>query len=833
MEHSWITGEMYESYFGFKDTPFRLSADETYRYAHKNYLRASAHLAYALEQGEGFVLITGQPGSGKTTLIRDVISELDETRYHTLNLVTSQLQAEELLRKVALEYGFPAESYNKATLLTIIHKHLSALHEKGKQSILFLDEAQNLSPNGLEELRLLSNLQQGKHSLLQVILAGHEDLRRLLLSPDMEHIQQRLIAICQIDSLPLEQTKAYIIHRLEHAGWQRDPQIEDEVFHLIHAASQGVPRNINHLMSHLLLLAYLEEKHNLTDEDALAVIEELVDQQRINLTGEVSFERFVSNYRAGKQQQITHHAVANTSGASLPQESDHWPIEQQENFVTVNQSFSKPLTPANDKMTPESDIELKKPESEWFLWRDDTPGETVKEVDPATGTNTPKSDQAHYCNVQTEESGIHGKGPGPELTLPNADEIWNGAIKSSDMDTLFPGNRQQESIITAESSKLQSTTQPVGGEVFRDSEHRWGGVWFMSSGNSTIQPNKNLHQCATTLSDNTLPDRSILKLDHSIADEDNLSMPAVWVEDCPDITVTGNEESNQPRKVPDKVATLRRSFIHVITLVTIGLMGLLAVQMLPDRISLFFNEAEIQQSDLIDISKQVAPPLKQENLQDKTPSNSPDLDRTVKQVKVTPVIPPEQDLTVVQEASSTEVHETNQPDDFSMNLQQIGNNETTAHPQSTKIIDALEAKHEASEIVTSKVIPLEIGKSDISSFHNIELAKRYIVYFDFNTSDISSDYKPLLKSIRNKMLLDENNFLKITGYADTQGSGNYNYRLSLKRAEEIKEYFTIRGIADNRLHVAAVGPVDNGGIRPESIDARRKTRRVEVILFPK
>lgn len=141
MEHSWITGEMYESYFGFKDTPFRLSADERFRYAHKNYLRASAHLAYALEQGEGFVLITGQAGSGKTTLIRDVISELDETRYHTLNLVTSQLQAEELLRKVALEYGFPAESYNKATLLTIIHKHLSALHEKGKQSILFLDEA--------------------------------------------------------------------------------------------------------------------------------------------------------------------------------------------------------------------------------------------------------------------------------------------------------------------------------------------------------------------------------------------------------------------------------------------------------------------------------------------------------------------------------------------------------------------------------------------------------------------------------------------------------------------------------------------------------------------
>ncbi|PUB81518.1 MAG: hypothetical protein DBP02_18065 [gamma proteobacterium symbiont of Ctena orbiculata] len=834
MEHSWISSEMYESYFGFKDTPFRLSADEKFRYAHKNYLRASAHLAYALEQGEGFVLITGQPGSGKTTLIRDVISELDETSYHTLNLVTSQLQAEELLRKVALEYGFPAESYNKATLLTVIHKHLSTLHEKGKQSILFLDEAQNLSSNGLEELRLLSNLQQGKHSLLQVILAGHEDLRRLLLGPDMEHIQQRLIAICQIDSLPPEQTQAYIIHRLEHAGWQSDPQIADEVFHLIHMASQGVPRNINHLMSHLLLLAYLEEKHNLTGEDALTVIEELVDQQRISLTGEESFECFASNYRAEKKQQITHQAIANQSGISMPpKERNHWPIEQQDSISTANQSTSHSLTPANDNMAPESDIELKKPESEWFMWRDDTPRETLIEVDPETGTNTAKTDQARDCNAQTEESGIHDKGPGPELTLPNADEIWNGAINPSDMDTLFPGSRQQESIITAESSKLQSTTQPVGGEVFKDSEHHWGGVWFMSSGNNTIQPNKNLHQGATTLSDTTLPDRSILKMDHSTAVDDNLSIPAVWVEDCPDITANGNDESNHPRKVSDKVVTLKRSIIHVITLVSIGVMGLLAIQIFPDRISLFFNKAEIQQSDLTDISKQVVPPLNQEDTQDKAPSNSPDLDKTAKQVIEIHATSPEQDLTVTQEVSGTEAHEINQSDDFSMNLQQIANDETTVPSQSAKMIDALEAKHEVRETVASNAIPLEMGESDISSFHNIELAKRYIVYFDFNTSDISSDYKPLLKSIRNKMLLDENNFLKITGYADAQGSGNYNYRLSLKRAEEVKEYFSIRGIADDRLRVAAVGPVENGGIRLESIDARRKTRRVEVILFPK
>ncbi|MET0088690.1 MAG: AAA family ATPase [Candidatus Thiodiazotropha sp.] len=300
---------MYESYYGFRDTPFRLSADEKFRYAHKNYLRASAYLAYALQQGEGFVMITGQPGSGKTTLVRDVISEIDAEKFQALNLVTSQLHAEELLRKVALEYGLPAETYNKATLLTSIHKHLSNLHEQGKRSILFLNEAQNLSLNGLEELRLLSNLQQGSHSLLQIVLIGHDELRELLLGPGMEHIQQRLIAICQIQPMTEEQTREYVIHRLGIVGWRDNPQIQDDVYHLIHQASQGVARNINHLMSRLLLFGSLEEKQELTDEDALTIIEELVDEQRISLAGQVTVQQFAAQYRSLKQHQGMQQAV--------------------------------------------------------------------------------------------------------------------------------------------------------------------------------------------------------------------------------------------------------------------------------------------------------------------------------------------------------------------------------------------------------------------------------------------------------------------------------------------------------------------------------------------
>ncbi|MEW8050857.1 MAG: AAA family ATPase [Candidatus Thiodiazotropha sp.] len=783
---------MYESYFGFKDTPFRLSADETFRYAHKNYLRASAYLAYALEQGEGFVMITGQPGSGKTTLIRDVISELDVTRYHTLNLVTSQLQAEELLRKVALEYGFPAESYNKATLLTNIHKHLSALHEKGKQSILFLDEAQNLSLNGLEELRLLSNLQQGRDSLLQVVLAGHEDLRQRLLNPDMEHIQQRLIAICQIESLPMAQTREYITHRLEHVGWQTDPQIEDEVFQLIHMASQGVPRNINHLMSHLLLLAYLEEKHNLTDEDALTVIEELVDQQRISLAGEERFESFVSKYRAEKQQLTRHHAVASQSVISLPpQGRDPRHIDQQHSLTSTNRTTGKSLTPANDKIAPESDTQPKDPESD-----------------------------------------IQDKGPGPEPTLPSADEIWNGAIESSDMDTLFPYNRQPESTVSAEPSNLQSTTQPVGGEVLKDSEHRWGGVWFMSSGN-TIQPSANHHQGASSITETTLPTGPTSKTNHNIAVDENLSIPSVWVEECPEIVAADNDDSIPHLKIANGSKNLKRSIAHVIALVSIGLMAMLAVRMYPVHFDHYVNETETQVFDLAGRSQEFVPPLVPGTAQDREPSNISHLNGNEMKEIEAPSYLSDQQRTVIH---ATEIEHDQDVDlfkDLSADLDQNKPEESAPATLATKITDVAEAKIEVNVTPVSNAVPLKAGDPDISSFHNIELATRYYVYFDFNKSDIPSTYEPLLKSIRNKMLLEENNYLKITGYADSQGNGNYNYRLSMKRAEEVRQYFSVRGIADGRLQVAAVGQVGRVGTGLESIDDRQKIRRVELILFPK
>ncbi|MBV2092341.1 MAG: AAA family ATPase, partial [Candidatus Thiodiazotropha sp. (ex Ctena orbiculata)] len=372
-----MTAAMYESFFGFKDTPFRLSADEKFRYAHKNYLRASAYLAYALQQSEGFVMITGQPGSGKTTLVRDVISEIDNSKYNALNLVTSQLQAEELLRKVALEYGLPAETYNKATLLTSISKHLSDLYDRGQRSILFLDEAQNLSVNGLEELRLLSNLQKGNCSLLQIVLIGHDELRELVLNPKMEHIQQRLIATCQIKPMSAEQSREYIIHRLDIVGWQQDPQLADEVYGLVHQAAQGVPRKINHLMSRLLLFASLEEKHLLTDEDVLVIIDELVEERRITLADNESFSDFAERYRTEKQQHsmdqqaAVQKAVVHDIFENRPLQEQFFneeEIDKRRELINSTNQITANLLSAIDDAEQNIEEAWDLPDSDWGSW---------------------------------------------------------------------------------------------------------------------------------------------------------------------------------------------------------------------------------------------------------------------------------------------------------------------------------------------------------------------------------------------------------------------------------------------------------------------------------
>ncbi len=194
-------------------------------------------MRYALNRGEGFVLITGKPGTGKTTLIEDLLAGLHDAPVTVARLMTTQLQGEDLLRMVCYTIGGDAQGIDKATLLRRVEGVLLEHAERARRVLLIVDEAQDLTEEALEELRLLTNLQHGQQPLLQIFLVGQDPLQRLIRRPSMDQLKQRIVAACHLEPLTLHETQEYLSHRLECAGWTGDPTISAEVVRLIHAAS--------------------------------------------------------------------------------------------------------------------------------------------------------------------------------------------------------------------------------------------------------------------------------------------------------------------------------------------------------------------------------------------------------------------------------------------------------------------------------------------------------------------------------------------------------------------------------------------------------------------
>jgi putative secretion ATPase (PEP-CTERM system associated) len=272
---------MYEAFYGLTAKPFQLNPDPSFYYASKQHRRAKAYLDYGVSRNEGFIVITGEIGAGKTMVLRSLIEGLSGSNVVTGHLVTTQLGAEDILRMVGAAFGFRVKDVPKSELLITLEAFLISQTSKGKRCLLIVDEAQNLTPRAVEELRMLSNFQFGNQALLQSFLVGQPEFREILQRPEMEQFRQRVAATCHIGPLDKDETRAYIEHRLKCAGSKGKPSFQPAVFELVYKASGGIPRRVNAVCDRLLLTGYLSGRTLLTVDDVNEVVREIQQENQV------------------------------------------------------------------------------------------------------------------------------------------------------------------------------------------------------------------------------------------------------------------------------------------------------------------------------------------------------------------------------------------------------------------------------------------------------------------------------------------------------------------------------------------------------------------------
>ena len=273
---------MYESFYKLRKPPFRLTPDPHFFFGSRTHRRGLAYLRYAVQQGEGFVVITGGPGTGKTELMLNLLKDLSHPRIIFAKIVSTNLDADDLLELVAAYFDIPSEGLSKGALLKKLEDFFIVRARQGKQVLLLIDEAHNLSTASLIELSMLSNFQLGEEALLRCFLLGQDLLEQRLEEPSLIHLKQRVIASTHLEPMDESETREYINHRLTQAGWEGDPQFHDNAYPLIHKFTGGVPRQINSFCNRLLLQGFIDEKHDIKVDDVRSMIKELLQETAVS-----------------------------------------------------------------------------------------------------------------------------------------------------------------------------------------------------------------------------------------------------------------------------------------------------------------------------------------------------------------------------------------------------------------------------------------------------------------------------------------------------------------------------------------------------------------------
>jgi len=349
---------MYEEYFRLSDAPFRLNPDPRFFYGSRSHNKAMAYLHYGLKQAEGFIVITGPVGAGKSMLIGHLLDQLNASNVVAANLLTSNIEPEDLLAQILSAFRIEPEGEGRTGQIEAFEDYLFDQLNRGRRVLLIIDEAQNLPFKTLEELRMLSNFDYEGTPLFQVFLVGQPEFRTIMEQSNMEQLRQRVIASYHLENLSEEETRDYILHRLSVAGWREDPAFTDGAFPAIFEETTGLPRRINTLCNRLMLYCSLEEAHEVTAEIVETVCSELREEKLESRKAADALPR-VEKVEVDADQRATEEVAeekqkpSKQSGSAKKKQSASGKNDQDSNVVPIESAKSKDVAAKGDKRTEE------------------------------------------------------------------------------------------------------------------------------------------------------------------------------------------------------------------------------------------------------------------------------------------------------------------------------------------------------------------------------------------------------------------------------------------------------------------------------------------------